>query len=46
MKRLVSLGFGVFALDRKVEEPEPGVIPVAADVTDVESVRKAARRWW
>ena len=42
MKRLVSLGFGVFALDRKAEEPEPGVIPVAADVTDVESVRKAA----
>ena len=42
VKRLVSLGFGVFALDRKVEEPEPGVIPVAADVTDAESVRKAA----
>lgn len=34
-------GFRVFALDRKTEEAEENVIPIQADLTDPESVRRA-----
>jgi NAD(P)-dependent dehydrogenase (short-subunit alcohol dehydrogenase family) len=34
-------GFRVFALDRKTEEAEENVIPIQADLTDPESVKRA-----
>jgi NAD(P)-dependent dehydrogenase (short-subunit alcohol dehydrogenase family) len=34
-------GYFVYALDKKVGEKEDGVCPVQADITDLESVRKA-----
>lgn len=44
VQALRSQGFCVFALDRKVEEPEDGVIPIETDVTDAESVSVAFER--
>ena len=41
VKELVSQGFTVFALDKKVKEPEENVIPIETDVTDAESVKNA-----
>ena len=40
-KALASRGFTVFALDKKVQEQEENIIPVEADITDVESVKNA-----
>ena len=40
-KALSESGYTVFALDRKVGEAGPNVIPVEVDVTDTESVRRA-----
>lgn len=34
-------GFTVFALDRKVKNPEANVVPIQTDVTDVESIQNA-----
>ena len=41
VKFLTEKGFYVFALDKKVGEPEQNVCPVQADLTDVESVENA-----
>ena len=41
VRELVGRGFRVFALDRKVGEPEDGVIPVCADITDEGEVARA-----
>ena len=38
---LAGRGFTVFALDKKVKDPEENVIPIETDVTDAESVKKA-----
>ena len=38
---LKAQGFCVFAMDRTVGDAEPGVIPLQADVTDVQSVQAA-----
>ena len=43
VKELVSHGFTVFALDKKVKEKEDKVIPIEVDVTNVESVKFALR---
>ena len=40
-KALASRGFTVFALDKKVQEQEENIIPVEADITDVESLKNA-----
>ena len=41
VKELVSKGFTVFALDKKIKLPEENVIPIEVDVTDFESVKRA-----
>lgn len=41
-RALAAEGFGVLALDRTVGEPEPGIVPVEADVTDADSLHRAA----
>lgn len=41
VKELASRGYTVFALDKKVKDPEQNVIPIEADVTDVKSVKEA-----
>ncbi|MBQ8320510.1 MAG: SDR family NAD(P)-dependent oxidoreductase [Clostridia bacterium] len=41
VKELVERGFFVFALDKKVGQTEENVLPIQADVTDVESVKRA-----
>lgn len=41
VKHLVSNGYTVFALDKNVKDAEDNVIPIVADVTDVESIKKA-----
>ncbi|MBO4423237.1 MAG: SDR family NAD(P)-dependent oxidoreductase [Clostridia bacterium] len=40
-KALSENGYNVFALDRTVRKAEPNVIPVEADITNAESVRRA-----
>ena len=40
-KTLSQNGFTVFALDKKVKDPEPNVIPIETDMTDAESVDRA-----
>lgn len=40
-KLLSSIGYTVFALDKKIGEPLENVIPIELDVTDVESVKTA-----
>ena len=42
VQKLKAQGFRVFALDKHVGEAEENVVPIAADVTDEESVRRAA----
>lgn len=42
VQKLKAQGFHVFALDKHVGEAEENVVPIAADVTDEESVRRAA----
>lgn len=41
VRELVSRGYRVFALDVKVGEPEDGVVPIAADITDEADVARA-----
>ena len=41
---LRSLGYTVFAMDLTVCEPEDGIIPVLADLTDEESIKKGIQR--
>ena len=41
---LRARGFRVFAVDRKVAEPEENIIPVEADLTDESGVKAAFRR--
>lgn len=41
VKELVRKGYFVFALDKKVQSPEPNVTPIEVDVTDPVSVLKA-----
>ena len=43
-QKLKNEGYCVFALDKKVEEQEEGIIPIEVDVTDVKSVEKAYTR--
>lgn len=40
-KILSEKGFTVFALDKRVNAPEPNVIPVETDITDTESINRA-----
>ena len=41
VKGLVKQGFVVFALDKNVREAEENVIPLQADITDVDSIKQA-----
>ena len=41
VKALVKQGYTVFALDKKVKEAEENVLPIAVDVTDIESIKNA-----
>lgn len=41
VKKLVSCGYTVFALDKKVKEKEDGVIPIEVDVGSSDSVKTA-----
>ena len=41
VKMLAGNGFTVFALDKKVGEAEENVLPIEADVTDIESIKNA-----
>ena len=41
VQRLAKDGFVVFALDKRVKEEEENVIPIQADLTDVESLKNA-----
>ena len=41
VQELAEQGVTVFALDKKVQNPEENVIPIATDVTDAESVKNA-----
>ena len=43
VKELVSHGYTVFALDKKVKEKEDNVVPIEVDVTDAKSVKSAFR---
>ena len=40
VKAMANEGFTVFALDKKVGQPEENVIPVQTDVTDPQSVQR------
>lgn len=40
-KAFVEKGFGVIALDQRIGEAEKGLIPIAVDITDEESVSRA-----
>lgn len=40
-KALAGAGFTVFALDKKVREAEKNIIPIEADITDINSVKNA-----
>ena len=41
VQTLVKQGFTVFALDYKTRDADEGVVPIQADVTDIDSVKKA-----
>lgn len=41
VQALARSGFTVFALDKKVGEAKENVVPIAVDVTDVESIKNA-----
>ena len=41
VQRLKAQGYTVFALDKKVREAEENVLPIEADVTDIDSIRLA-----
>jgi len=41
VQKLKEKGFCVFALDRTVDDGEDGIIPICADLTDVQSVQHA-----
>ena len=40
-KTLSENGFTVFALDKKVKEPEPNIVPIETDIKDSESIDRA-----
>jgi NAD(P)-dependent dehydrogenase (short-subunit alcohol dehydrogenase family) len=40
-QKLKNTGFHVFALDKCVGEPQDGITPVQADITDIESIKNA-----
>lgn len=40
-KLLSEKGYGVFALDKKTENPEANIFPVETDITDIKSVENA-----
>lgn len=44
VQTLKNSGFIVFALDKKIGEPEENVIPIQADLTDVESIECAFKQ--
>ncbi|MBR2441928.1 MAG: SDR family NAD(P)-dependent oxidoreductase [Clostridia bacterium] len=44
VQRLKAQGYTVFALDKKVGEAEENVLPIEADVTDINSVQSAFER--
>lgn len=44
VRALRARGFFVFALDRRVGEPEEQVMPIEADITDEQSVARAAEQ--
>ena len=44
VKALADKGFTVFALDRKIGQVETNVLPIEADVTDVESIKNALQK--
>lgn len=41
---LAGQGYGIFALDRQVGAPGENIIPIEADITDEESIARAARQ--
>lgn len=41
---LAGQEYGIFALDRQVGAPEENIIPIEADITDEESIARAARQ--
>ena len=43
VKALAGQGYTVFALDKRVQEGESGIIPIEADVTDEESLKNALK---
>lgn len=44
VEALVREGYTVIALDKRVEEPQDGIIPLQADITDEQSVKDACER--
>ena len=44
VEAFAEAGYGVFALDRKVEEPQKNVFPIEVDVTDMQSVQTAYKQ--
>ena len=43
VKALAEQGYTVFALDKRVKEAEENVVPIEADVTDVQSLKNALK---
>lgn len=41
VNKLINLGYTVFALDKKVQDLEPNVYPIEADITKIEDIEKA-----
>ncbi len=41
VKALKDKGFGVFALDKNIEDAQENIIPVKADITDIQSIKDA-----
>lgn len=41
VQALVNQGFTVFALDKNIDPPQKGIIPILADITDEDSVQQA-----
>lgn len=40
-KQLLKQGYGVFALDKNIGEPEENLFPIEADITDEQSIKNA-----
>ncbi len=43
VKALAAQGYTVFALDKRIKEPEDNVLPIEVDVTNVESLKNALK---